>query len=142
MRILKYILSKIFYKIDKEEPPLEEEEPLEEENKFLIPAERIGSSITITIDPESADFNVIVGIDNTSDECASILGNLLGMLESGEMSPYFTQAYQSWCYGDNEKKLFISKVLIHWLQSKESFSSEYENVAVKPSQVFNFQMKE
>lgn len=134
--MLKSILSKIFYRKNKEEPKNEEED------EHLIPEKRIGSIITITLDPESADFNVIVDINDTSDSCAFTLGSLLGMLNSGEMSPYFTQAYHSWCDGDYEKQLFISKVLLNWLESRDSFSSEYENVAVKPSQVFNFPTKE
>lgn len=134
--MLKNILSKFFYRKNKEEPKNEEED------EHLIPENKIGSSITITLDAESADFNVIVVIDDTSDECAFTLGSLLGMLNNGEMSPYFTQAYHSWCDGDYEKQLFISKVLLNWLESRGSFSSEYENVAVKPSQVFNFPTKE
>ena len=135
MRMLKNILSKIFYRKNKEEPKNEEDE-------YLIPEKRIGASITITLDPESADFNVIVAIDDTSDQCAFTLGSLLGMLNKGEMSPYFTQAYHSWCGEDHKKQMFISKVLLNWLESRDSFSSEYENVAVKPSQVFNFPTRE
>ena len=76
-----------------------------------------------------------------SEECAFTLGSLLGMLNNGDLSPNFTQAYQNWCANDYERQVFIGKMLINWLESSENFSSEYDNVAVKPSQVFNFQAK-
>ena len=132
MRMLKNILSRFFYKKDKEN---------KEEDENLIPEDKIGASIKITLNPESADFNVIVQIDDMSEECAFTLGSLLGMLNNGDLSPYFTQAYQNWCANDYERQVFIGKMLLNWFETSGKFSSEYDNVAVKPSQVFNFQAK-
>jgi len=64
------------------------------------------------------------------------------MLNGGQLAPYFTQAYQNWCSDDYGRQIFVSNMLINWLESSDSFSSEYDNVAVKPSQVFNFPTKE
>lgn len=134
--MLKKILSKFFTKKEKEDTEHQDE------SEFLIKEENIGASITITLNAQTADFNVIVDISEMSDECSFTLGSLLGMLNNGELSTYFTQAYQSWCSEDYDKQAFIGKVLYHWLDANNSFSSEYDNVAVKPSQVFNFPMKE
>tara|TARA_Y100000593_G_scaffold57686_1_gene107297 strand:- start:10057 stop:10464 length:408 start_codon:yes stop_codon:yes gene_type:complete len=135
--MLKRILSKIFSRKKSSVTPEEEEV-----DELLISEENTSASITITLDSESSDFNVIVDINEVSDECAFVLGSLLGMLNNGHLSAYFTKAYQSWCDGDYEKQIFVSKMMINWLEMDGSFSSEYDNVAVKPSQVFNFSMKE
>ena len=77
--MLKNILSRFFYKKDKEN---------KEEDENLIPEDKIGASIKITLNPESADFNVIVQIDDMSEDCDFTLGSLLGMLNNGDLSPY------------------------------------------------------
>ena len=134
MRMFKNILSKFFNK--------KNEDNEEQHDENFISEEKVGASIKITLDPESADFNVIVQIDDMSEECAFTLGSLLGMLNNGDLSPYFTQAYQNWSSNDHERQVFLANMLLNWFETSGKFSSEYDNVAVKPSQVFNFQVKQ
>ena len=72
-----------------------------------------------------------------SPTCADTLGLLLYMINSGSMSEFFVEAYNNWSDGDLEREQFVSKVLISWLASKESFETKYNKLAVSPDQVFH-----
>ena len=92
--------------------------------------------VELRLDKEKGDFNVVVDINDQSATTAESLGLLMYLLNSGGLSEYITSAYQSWAGQSIERQAFVGEVLLSWISNKESFSEEYDRLAVKPSEVF------
>tara|TARA_R100001129_G_scaffold24500_1_gene15814 strand:+ start:552 stop:953 length:402 start_codon:yes stop_codon:yes gene_type:complete len=101
-----------------------------------IKEEDCACRIELRLDKENGDFNVIVDIKDESSATAESLGLLMYLLNSGGLSEYITSAYQSWAGENIERQGFAGEVLFSWISNKESFSEEYDRLAVKPSEVF------
>ena len=65
------------------------------------------ATIEIRLNSKTGDFNIVVGVDEVSDECSKNLALILYMLNSGNLSEYFTDAYQDWSVSDIERRLLL-----------------------------------
>ena len=107
-----------------------------EDSSNYIKEEDCACRVELRLDKEKGDFNVVVDINDQSATTAESLGLLMYLLNSGGLSEYITSAYQSWAGQSIERQGFVGEVLLSWISNKESFSEEYDRLAVKPSEVF------
>ncbi len=130
IRYLKYI-KQLFSK----EGIKSEDAKIEGHDSYIC-EEDCSCTLELRLDKKSADFNVIVNVIDRDSQTAETLGLLLYLLNSGNLSEYMTNAYTSWAEDDPDKQHFIGEMFLSWLSNKESFSEEYDRLAVKPSNVF------
>jgi hypothetical protein len=107
-----------------------------------IEEESLSALIEIRLDKKTGNFNILVDAEDMSDESAQTLGLLLYMINTGSLYDFFVEAYAKWAHDDPEKTNFFSKVMINLLASEESFSTNYEKLAVSPEEVFGLYNKE
>ncbi len=96
------------------------------------------ATIEIRLNSKTGDFNIVVGVDEVSDECSKNLALILYMLNSGNLSEYFTDAYQDWSVSDIERRLFVEDLFLNWILNKETYSESKDRLAIKPADVFKF----
>tara|TARA_Y100000310_G_C20204522_1_gene588453 strand:+ start:60 stop:479 length:420 start_codon:yes stop_codon:yes gene_type:complete len=131
IRYLKAIRS-LFSKKELE-PEIEEIDAQAEE---FISDDDCSANIEIRLNRVSGDFNVVVSVQDLDDETADTLGLLLFLINSGNLKEYFTEAYGNWAYSDGARTTFLHNMYLKWLGAEESFTDEYDKLAVKPSNVF------
>jgi hypothetical protein len=124
--------------------PSQDEEISDEDDYGVeyIDKESLSALIEIRLNKETGDFNILVDAEDMSDDSAQTLGLLLYMINTGSLYDFFVEAFGKWSYDNPEKTKFFSKVMINWLASEESFSTNYEKLAVTPEEVFGFFNKE
>jgi hypothetical protein len=95
--------------------------------------------------PENDEIDIQSEEFISDDDCsASIeirlnrvsLGLLLFLNNSGNLKEYFTEAYGNWAQTDSKRISFLHNMYVKWLDSEDSFTDEYDKLAVKPSSVF------
>ena len=96
------------------------------------------ATIEIRLDSNTGDFNIVVGVDEISNECSRNLALILYMLNSGNLSEYFTDAYENWCQNDTKKQLFVEDLFLNWIINKDTYSENKEKLAIRPADVFKF----
>ena len=64
------------------------------------------------------------------------MGLLLHLINTGNLRGFFTEAYSNWAGDDADRQEFLTNMYLSWLRNEETFSDEYEKLAVKPSSVF------
>tara|TARA_R110000751_G_scaffold91721_1_gene179831 strand:- start:2463 stop:2876 length:414 start_codon:yes stop_codon:yes gene_type:complete len=102
----------------------------------FIPDDDCSANIEIRLNRVSGDFNVVVSVQDLDDETADTLGLLLFLINSGNLKEYFTEAYGNWALSDSERVSFLHEVYMKWLSSEDSFTDEYDKLAINPSDVF------
>ena len=113
MRYFKIL--KNFIKKDKGQEP--EEHPVEDHEMYVSDND-VSATIEIRLDSQSGDFNVVVGVNEVDLECSKNLALVLYMLNSGNLSEYFTQAYENWCEGDASRQAFTKDLFLNWIINK------------------------
>ena len=98
----------------------------------------VSATIEIRLDSQSGDFNVVVGVNEVDLECSKNLALVLDMLNSGNLSEYFTQAYENWCEGDASRQAFTKDLFLNWIINKETYSEKKDKLAIAPADVFRF----
>ena len=124
---------KNFFKKNKDNE--EEVDGIESDEMYVSDA---SATIEIRLDSNTGDFNIVVGVDEISNECARNLALILYMLNSGNLSEYFTDAYENWCQNDTKKQLFVEDLLLNWIINKDTYSENKEKLAIRPADVFKF----
>jgi hypothetical protein len=137
IRYLKSI-KKLFSKAKK----TEDTEPETELPENYIAEDECSAIIELRLDKYTGDFNIVVLVEQIDRDTSDTLGLLLYLLNSGGLKAFFTEAYGNWAEGDKEKEEFLSSLYMSWLQNEESFSDDYEKLAVKPSRVFGLNSQE
>tara|TARA_R110002020_G_scaffold201083_2_gene403594 strand:+ start:1003 stop:1416 length:414 start_codon:yes stop_codon:yes gene_type:complete len=94
------------------------------------------ASIEIRLNRVSGDFNVVVSVQDLDNDTSDTLGLLLYLLNSGNLKEYFTEAYSNWADDDTTRVSFLHDMYLRWLGAEDSFTDEYDKLAVKPSSVF------
>ena len=98
----------------------------------------VSATIEIRLDSQSGDFNVVVGVNEVDLECSKNLALVLYMLNSGNLSEYFTQAYENWCEGDASRQAFTKDLFLNWIINKETYSEKKDKLAIARADVFRF----
>lgn len=107
------------------------------EGDFYIPDEEVAGSIIFSY-TENGDFNVVVSPKNISLDCAEVAGTLLFLLNSGGLAEFFGQSYKSWAGDDEDRALFMATLFSEWVASEKIARKIDTELAVEPSDVFNF----
>ncbi len=82
------------------------------------------------------DFNILVEVNQTDEDTSETLGLLLHLINTGSLKGFFAEAYSNWAGDDVDRQEFLTNRYLSWVRNEETFSDEYEKLAVKPSSVF------
>ena len=136
--VLRYIKSafSLFTHADEHE----EIDPLLEDSNYIT-EEDSAATIEVRIDKHTGDFNILVSVNDPSEETSDTLSLLLYLLNSGSLVDFFTEAYKNWAEEDLPKQKFVADLYLKWLKNNEDFQDEYEKLAVNPSNVFGLNTK-
>jgi hypothetical protein len=113
-----------------------ENDEIDIQSEEFISDDDCSASIEIRLNRVSGDFNVVVSVQDLDDQTAETLGLLLFLNNSGNLKEYFTEAYGNWAQTDSKRISFLHNMYVKWLDSEDSFTDEYDKLAVKPSSVF------
>ena len=115
---------------------IEDVEPEQELPDSYIAKDECSANIEFRLDRFTGDFNILVEVNQTDEDTSETLGLLLHLINTGSLKGFFTEAYSNWAGDDVDRQEFLTNMYLSWLRNEETFSDEYEKLAVKPSSVF------
>tara|TARA_R100000742_G_C4262212_1_gene80022 strand:- start:665 stop:1084 length:420 start_codon:yes stop_codon:yes gene_type:complete len=121
---------------------IEDVQPEQELPDSYIAKDECSATIEFRLDRFTGDFNILVDINQTDEDTSQTLGLLLHLLNTGSLRAFFTEAYSNWAGDDADRQQFLANMYLSWLSNEESFSDDYEKLAVKPSRVFGLNSQE
>lgn len=115
---------------------IEDVEPEQELPDSYIAKDECSANIEFRLDRFTGDFNILVEVNQTDEDTSETLGLLLHLINTGSLKGFFAEAYSNWAGDDVDRQEFLTNMYLSWLRNEETFSDEYEKLAVKPSSVF------
>lgn len=115
---------------------IEDVEPEQELPDSYIAKDECSANIEFRLDRFTGDFNILVEVNQTDEDTSETLGLLLHLINTGSLKGFFAEAYSNWAGDDVDRQEFLTNMYLSWVRNEETFSDEYEKLAVKPSSVF------
>ena len=115
---------------------IEDVEPEQELPDSYIAKDECSANIEFRLDRFTGDFNILVEVNQTDEDTSETLGLLLHLINTGSLKGFFGEAYSNWAGDDVDRQEFLTNMYLSWVRNEETFSDEYEKLAVKPSSVF------
>ncbi len=115
---------------------IEDVEPEQELPDSYIAKDECSANIEFRLDNFTGNFNKLVEVNQTDEDTSETLGLLLHLINTGSLKGFFAEAYSNWAGDDVDRQEFLTNMYLSWVRNEETFSDEYEKLAVKPSSVF------